>query len=67
MGDVATDRRDAEGTVGAGDGGWDATWDDARRRKLTMGLAATPLERLRWLEEAIALAHRVGALPRPRR
>jgi hypothetical protein len=27
-----------------------------------MGLAATPAQRLQWLEEMIALAYRVGAL-----
>lgn len=43
---------------------WDAGWDAHRRRQLTFALAATPAERLRWLEEMIALAHRSGALPR---
>lgn len=41
-------------------------WEDARRRALTLGLEATPAQRLAWLEEMIALAHRTGALPRPR-
>jgi len=41
-------------------GGWEAD----RRQKLTAGLALTPAERLAWLEEAIAFAHRAGALPR---
>lgn len=39
-------------------------WDASRRHKLTIGLRATPTERLMWLEEAIALAHASGALPR---
>jgi len=33
---------------------------------LTLALAASPAERLRWLEEMIALAHHSGALPRKR-
>lgn len=41
-------------------------WEDARRRALTLGLEATPAQRLAWLEEMIELAHRTGALPRPR-
>ncbi|MES1204771.1 MAG: hypothetical protein ABUS79_02430 [Pseudomonadota bacterium] len=41
-------------------------WESARRRKLTLGLAATPDQRLAWLEEAMALAWASGALPRPR-
>lgn len=45
---------------------WEAGWESHRRRQMTFALAATPAERLRWLEEMIALAHRTGALPRPR-
>jgi hypothetical protein len=45
---------------------WAAGWDDARRRSLTRGLAATPAQRLAWLEEMLVLAHRAGALPRRR-
>jgi hypothetical protein len=45
---------------------WEAGWESHRRRQLTFALAATPAERLRWLEEMIALAHRTGALPRRR-
>ncbi|HXF72742.1 MAG TPA: hypothetical protein VNO79_09065 [Actinomycetota bacterium] len=41
-----------------------ADWETSRREKLTAGLALTPAERLAWLEEAIAFAHRAGALPR---
>ena len=43
-----------------------ADWKSQRDRKLTLGLAASPAQRLAWLEEAIAFAHRAGALPRPR-
>jgi hypothetical protein len=39
-------------------------WESARRRKLTLGLRATPSERLAWLEEVIRLAWASGALPR---
>lgn len=44
--------------------GWEATWEERRRAQLTVGLSATPAQRLAWLEEAIAFAHRTGALPR---
>lgn len=39
-------------------------WEAHRREKLVAGLALTPAQRLAWLEEAIAFAHRAGALPR---
>lgn len=42
---------------------WEATWDDARRQLLESTLAATPAQRLAWLEEMIQLAWRTGALP----
>jgi hypothetical protein len=42
----------------------DATWSGSRLRRLLDGLAATPEQRLAWLEEAIALAFATGALPR---
>lgn len=46
---------------------WQAdTWESERKRKLTLGLDATPADRLAWLEQAIALAWSTGALPRPR-
>lgn len=44
---------------------FDAGWDAARRVQLERALEATPAERLAWLEQAIELAHRTGALPRP--
>ncbi len=42
----------------------DFGWEGTRQRQLTAGLAATPAQRLAWLEDAIRLAHRTGALPR---
>ena len=45
---------------------WSAGWEAHRIHQLTLALTATPAQRLAWLEEVIILAHRVGALPRPR-
>ena len=46
---------------------WSADdWESARVRRFTSALAATPGERLAWLEEMIALAWQTGALPRER-
>ena len=45
---------------------WDTSWEGAERRLLETTLRATPAQRLQWLEEAIALAHRSGALTKPR-
>jgi len=45
---------------------WEADWESHRLRQLSFALAASPAERLAWLEEMIALAHHTGALPRPR-
>jgi hypothetical protein len=42
------------------------SWESKRQRQYTLGLNATPSERLRWLEEMLELAHRHGALPKPR-
>jgi hypothetical protein len=39
-------------------------WEAHRREQLARASSTTPVQRLRWLEEAIAFAHRVGALPR---
>lgn len=33
------------------------TWENARRWQRTVGLQASPEQRLAWLEEIIALAH----------
>jgi len=41
---------------------WDATWEGARRQLLESMLAATPAQRLVWLEEMLELAYRSGAL-----
>jgi len=46
---------------------WGADWESHARRQLVRALEATPAQRLAWLEEMIALAHRTGALPRPER
>lgn len=45
---------------------WDGGWSAHRRRQRDAWLATTPDQRLAWLEEAIAFAHRAGALPRRR-
>jgi hypothetical protein len=42
----------------------DATWDGARRLQAELAASATPAARLLWLEQAIELAYRTGALPR---
>lgn len=42
------------------------SWTETDEHKLTMGLRATPAQRLAWLEEMIAIAYRTGALPRKR-
>lgn len=45
---------------------WEGGWEAHRVHQLTLGLAATPSQRLAWLEEMIVLAWRVGALPKSR-
>ena len=40
---------------------WDATWEGARRQLLESTLAATPAQRLAWLEEMLEFAYRAGA------
>jgi len=45
---------------------WEAGWEAHRRKQFTFALAATPAERLAWLEEMIALAYLSGALPKRR-
>jgi len=42
------------------------TWEGNRRWQAERALDATPLERLRWLESALELAHAAGAVPRRR-
>lgn len=46
---------------------WDVTWADVERAQLETMLAATPAQRLAWLEEAMRLAHASGALAAARR
>ena len=48
----------------ASEASWDATWEGARRQLLESTLAATPAQRLDWLEEMLELALRSGALDR---
>ena len=43
-----------------------ATWEGARKDHLRLALSATPAQRLAWLEEAMELAYRAGALKRPK-
>jgi hypothetical protein len=45
---------------------WRAGWEDQQGITLEASMAATPLQRLEWLEEALALAWEAGALG-PRR
>ena len=42
------------------------SWEQADEQKLTLGLRATPAQRLAWLEEMIILAYLSGALPKNR-
>jgi hypothetical protein len=41
---------------------WRGDFKSAEDRRLEASLAATPSQRLKWLEEALAFAARVGAL-----
>jgi hypothetical protein len=43
---------------------WDGSWEGSQLHRLARTLAATPAQRLAWLEEAIELAWQSGALPR---
>lgn len=43
---------------------WRGDFESMRDRALEASLAATPSQRLAWLEEAIAFATKMGALPR---
>jgi hypothetical protein len=43
---------------------WEVDWDDQERWRMIAGLAATPAQRLAWLEQMRALALRSGALQR---
>ena len=57
---------DADQTSGRPDQ-WNASWEDVERAQLETMLAATPAQRLAWLEEAMRLAHASGALATARR
>ena len=43
---------------------WPVSWAANREEQLTRALAASPAERLAWLEEVIHLAFLAGALPK---
>lgn len=45
---------------------WSSGWEARRVEQMILALRATPAQRLAWLEEVIALAHRSGALPKRR-
>lgn len=45
---------------------WQADWEGHRRWQLTAALAATPAQRLAWLEEMLELANRSGAMSGPK-
>lgn len=42
---------------------WNGGWQAHREEQRRTWMAATPAQRLAWLESAIAFAHRAGALP----
>ena len=46
------------------DDGWEADWEASRQAQLDAQMAATPAQRLAWLEDALRLALAAGALPR---
>ena len=52
---------------GGGTSRWDVSWADVERAQLETMLAATPAQRLAWLEEAMRLAYTSGALGADRR
>ena len=45
---------------------WMVGWESNRQAGLDAASSATPAQRLAWLEEALTLAHRVGALSKTR-
>ena len=46
---------------------WVVTWEGVEGAQLESMLAATPAQRLAWLEEAMRLAHASGALEAARK
>jgi len=53
----------AEPAAGEGED-WVGGWEADERRQRQAWLRTTPLQRLEWLEAAIAFAHEAGVLPR---
>jgi hypothetical protein len=51
------------GTMATDSAEWPADFRAAEHQALEASLAATPSQRLAWLEEALAFAYRMGALP----
>lgn len=47
-------------------GAWPVSWEENRRAQLLSIASLTPAQRLEWLEEALQLALRTGALQRLR-
>ncbi len=43
---------------------WPGTWDEVKEAELDDSLRATPAQRLAWLEEALRLAWKAGAIKR---
>jgi hypothetical protein len=56
-----TDRNAPDPTASAA---WNADFRAAEDQTFEASIAATPSQRLAWLEEALAFAWKVGALPR---
>ena len=57
----------AETDSAAGQAGrWVASWEAVRQAQLETALAATPEQRLAWLEDAMRLAQASGALAQRR-
>jgi hypothetical protein len=55
---------DPDAPLPAASAEWTADFRAAEDQTLEASLAATPSQRLAWLEEALAFAWKVGALPR---
>jgi hypothetical protein len=52
----------SEGERSGSAGHWRASYESAREDRLELTSAATPLQRLEWLEEMLEIAYRAGAL-----
>ncbi len=55
-------RPKTDDTPAGGTQRWDVSWADVEQAQLETMLAATPAQRLAWLEEAMRLAYVSGAL-----